>query len=201
MRISNITQQVKRTDRYSVFIDEKYSFSLSENGLLQANVRVGQEVTEVELETLKDAAKSDNAYSQALSIIVRRPRSEWEVRDYLKRKKYVPELIEEITARLTARGFINDEDFARRWVESRRLLKSTSKRRLTMELRQKRVADDIVRAVLDEDQTNERSVLRELIDRKRQQSRYQDGQKLMAYLVRQGFNYDDVKSVLDDNLS
>jgi SOS response regulatory protein OraA/RecX len=52
--------------------------------------------------------------------------------------------------------------------------------------------------VLAEDETDERAVLRELIDRKRRQLRYQDNLKLMRYLVGQGFSYDDVKSVLQN---
>lgn len=196
MRITDIKQQVKRTDRYSVFVDGKYSFSLSELALLNGGLRRDQEVTQEELDDLKDTAKLDKAYNQALGLIARRLRSEWEVRSYLQRKEYDPEFIDGIIERLYRSKFLDDTEFAQRWVENRRLLKNTSKRKLTMELRQKRVADDVIKQTLEADETDERSVLRELVERKRKQTRYQDEQKLMAYLMRQGFNYDDVKLVL-----
>jgi len=41
--------------------------------------------------------------------------------------------------------------------------------------------------------------LRELIAKKRQQSRYQDKLKLMQYLSRQGFGYGDIKTVLEED--
>jgi regulatory protein len=130
---------------------------------------------------------------------MRRPRSEWEMREYLKRKGYEQEQSDTILNKLSSRNYIDDLDFAKRWVESRRLLKSTSKRRLIQELRAKRVADDIINQVLDADETDEQAVLRELIAKKRSQTRYQDPQKLMQYLVRQGYNYDDIKTVLRED--
>ncbi len=204
MQVTDIKQQIKRPDRYSLYVDAKYAFSLSESALLSSGLHIGVELSKEDLKTFKDTSRRDKAYNQALSQIARRQRSEWEVRDYLKRKEYDPELAQEIINRLYQNRFLDDEAFARAWVENRRLLKSTSQRRLTMELRQKRVSDDIIKRVLDDDETDERQVLRELVARKRKQTRYQDSQKLLAYLMRQGFGYDDVKSVmaeLENNLN
>lgn len=197
-RITAIKQQVKRTDRYSIYVDAKYSFSLSESELLNIGLKLNQEFTEVELTELKDKAVLDKAYDRVLNLIMRRPRSKWELQDYLKRKDYDEEVISETLKRLGERGYVDDHDFAKRWVDNRRLLKSTSKRRLQQELRQKRVNSEIIDKVLAEDETDERDVLRELVERKRKQTKYQDNLKLMQYLSRQGYNYNDIKSVLNE---
>ena len=101
-----------------------------------------------------------------------------------------------LVERLYNSRWLDDQDFARKWVDNRRLLKATSKRRLTQELKAKRVSDDVISLVLAEDETDEVQILRELIARKQKQSRYQDNEKLIAYLIRQGFNYGDVKEAL-----
>jgi len=198
MKITDIRQQVKRVDRYSIHIDGKYAFPLGETELLNTGLRIGQEFDQAGLDELKDKAVIDKGYDRALNLIMRRPRSEWELRDYLKRKEYSTEVTDQILNKLSERGYVDDVDFATRWVDSRRLLKSTSKRRLIQELRQKRVADETIQAVLEADETDERAVLRDLIERKRKQTKYQDDLKLMQYLVRQGYNYGDIKSVLQD---
>jgi regulatory protein len=200
MKISDIKQQAKRADRYSVYIDGKYSCSFSEGELLELGLRVGQELSKPDLVELKANAAKDKAYDRSLGLISRRPRSEWELREYLKRKETPPEIADAAIDRLRQRGYVNDEDFAKRWVDNRRLLKATSRRRLSMELRQKRVADEIIDQVLSEDTTDEREVLRELIERKRKQIKYQDNLKLMQYLSRQGYGYDDIKSVLGETV-
>lgn len=199
MKISNIKQQQKRSDRYSVYIDQKYAFSLSESALLTSGLFVGQELTSQELTALKDTSQRDKAYNQALGQIARRVRSEWEVRDYLKRKGYDPELIDEIVKRLYGIDLLNDAEFARMWIDNRRLLKATSTRRLQMELRQKHISDDIIRSSLANDLADERAIVHDLVVRKRKIARFQDDQKLIAYLMRQGFNYDDIKQALSES--
>lgn len=196
MKITDIKQQVKRQGRYSIFVDGKYTFSLSEGALLDQKIHVGQEVSPEELQAFKDASKFDKAYSLVLAYVARRPRSEWELRDYFRRKEIDEEAGEQILTRLKDFGYVSDEAFARSWVDNRRLLKPMSRRRLTQELRQKHVPDDIIRLVLEEDETSDRDTLRQLIERKRRQTRYQDDTKLMQYLARQGYGYDDIKSAL-----
>ena len=87
MKITAIKQQVKRTDRYSIFVDEKYAFSLSESGLIQSSLASGQELTPVELKKLKKDAGLDKAYYNALRYVAMRMRSEWEIGAYLQRKE------------------------------------------------------------------------------------------------------------------
>jgi regulatory protein len=196
MKITAIKQQVKRTDRYSIFVDEKYAFSLSESGLIESRLASGQELDAAELKRLKEAAGLDKAYYNALRYVAIRPRSEWEIEMYLARKDADKAVSQEVIRRLRNLNLLSDLDFARSWINNRRALKSTSKRRLRLELLQKHVPDDIVAEALAEDETDERDALRQLVEKKRR--RYPDQQKLMQYLARQGFSYDDIKSVLSE---
>lgn len=199
MKITSIRRQQKRADRYSVYIDEKYAFSLGELELLNLGLKIGQELSREEQRQLAETAARGKAYDRVLNYLAIRPRSEYEIRTYMRQNKYDSKTSREILNKLTEKGRLNDEAFARAWVENRRLLKPVSKRRLRLELRQKRVADDIISRVLAVDETDERSVLKDIIQRKRKQSRYQDDLKLTQYLMRQGFNYEDVKSAMNEN--
>lgn len=196
MKISDIKQQVKRQGRYSIYVDEKYSFSLSEGELMQSGIRIGQDYTKEELEELKQVAVLDKAHMRALDYLARRPRSEWEVRDYLKRKDYDSPTVDTILNKLS--DYIDDTKFAESWIASRRLLKPTSLRRLKLELLQKHVSKEIIDAVLEADEADDQEALKHTIAKKRTQSRYQDQEKLIAYLLRQGYNYHDVKQALEE---
>lgn len=198
MKITDIKQQVKNQSRFSIFVDDKYKFSLSQSAILDTGIKIGKEITQAELDNLVDESISDKAYNSAISLIVRRNRSEWEMKDYLKRKDLDPDLIDDIVEKLKTYNLLDDRDFAKAWVENRRLLKSTSKRRLQQELKAKRVSDEIIKSVLGDDDTDEKEVIKYLIERKIKQTRYQDPQKLMAYLIRQGYEYGDIKDVIKD---
>lgn len=196
MKITDIKAQVKTAGRYSIFIDGKYSFSLSDVTLLEQQIKIGLELTKERVAELKQLSSDDKLYGSTLRYLGIRLRSEWEVRTYLQRKKASPALADSILNKLSIGGYINDFSFAQAWVSSRRLLRPTSKRKLQQELRAKRVSDEVIGQVLAADEGDERQLLRELALKKR--ARYADDLKLMQYLVRQGFSYDDVKTVVSE---
>ena len=198
MKITKITQQQKRADRYSIFVDEKYSFSLSENALLESRLHSGQELSKEQVGEFKKLSADDKLYNRALRYVAMRPRTRWEIETYLSRKEASPALVEQIVNKLSNIDLLNDEKFARAFIADRKLLRPTSRRKLIMELRKKHIDNDVIEAALAEDTPDERATLREVIARKRRQTKYQDDLKLMQYLARQGFNYDDIKSVLQD---
>lgn len=197
MKITAIKQQVKTQRRYSIFVDDKYALSLSEGALLEAKLQLGQELTGQALKDLKQASADDKIYNNALRYAALRSRSTWEMESYLQRKYSPAPLVKKILNKLSDIGMLNDEAFARNWVANRSLLKPSSTRKLRLELRQKRVPDEIINRVLTEEEApRDQATLQEVIARKRRQTKYQDDQKLMQYLARQGFNYDDIKSAL-----
>lgn len=199
MIVTDIKQQVKRAGRYSIYFDSKYLFSLSETELLRSGIRIGKEYSKSEIEDLQQTAVSDKAYMRALDYLAMRPRSQWEVTDYLRRKDYDSPTIEAILNKLSEYGYLDDKKFAQAWIDNRQLLKPTSLRRLQQELQQKHVSRETISEVLAEQDIDEQAMLRQLIERKRLQSRYQDQQKLIAYLLRQGYRYDDVRQVLSSD--
>jgi regulatory protein len=199
MKITAIRPQQKIRNRYSVYCDDRYSFSVSEAMLLEQGLVAGQELTADDLKKYKQLSSDDNSFNRALRYAAIRNHSQWEMEQYLKRKDVSEDQSAVILARLADLGFIDDKNFANSWVENRRLLKPVSRRRLEQELRQKHVNSEIIKAALEEDLTEELTVLKNLVAKKRLQSSYKDNQRLMGYLSRQGFSYDDIKTAMSDD--
>jgi regulatory protein len=196
MIITAIKQQLRAKGRYSIYVDTRYAFSLSADALLAERLVPGQELDTQELKQYKTLSGEDRASDLAVTYAVSRRRSRWELHEYFRRKEWGDELQQKIIKRLEQLDLVNDEEFAEAWVRNRRLLKPVSRRRLVQELHQKHVAAECIERALQGDETSERDVLLDLISRRRRQTRYQDDIKLMQYLVRQGFGYDEVKAAL-----
>lgn len=196
MKITGLKQQASQPSRYSVYVDDRFSFGLSASAVLDSKLVIGEEVDDARLQELQSLSANDKAYNNVLRYVTMRQRSEWEVTTYLRRKAVSKDLAEDIIARIKALNLQDDLTFARAWVANRRLLKATSRRRLVQELRQKHVSEEVIDIVLAEDETDESQVLRELVTRKRKIPRYRDNLKLMQYLARQGYNYEAIKIVL-----
>lgn len=196
MKITSIKQQVKRADRYSVFVDERYSFSLSEAALLRSGLASGQELTRQQIDEYKQLSADDKTYNRALRYVAMRSRSTWELTTYLQRKDAPDALIASIVQKLTDLNLLNDASFAASFVRDRQLLRPTSRRKLVLELKKKRIAEEYIQAALQQDEVDETDSLKQVIAKKRRQTKYQDDEKLMQYLARQGFGYGDIKAAL-----
>lgn len=214
MKITNISVQAKNKDRVNISVDGKYRFSLDIFQVGELGVKVGKEYSEEELAEIETESEFGKLYSRALEYSLSRPHSAKEVRDYLWRKTrdtkvrnrksgeistrqgVSQESVDRTFNRLVERGYVNDEKFARFWIENRNLTKGTSLRKLTMELRAKGVNQEIITELLAESNRSDTSELQKIIAKKRR--RYDDEQKLMQYLARQGFSYDDIKSALQE---
>ncbi|MEX0748904.1 MAG: RecX family transcriptional regulator [Candidatus Saccharimonadales bacterium] len=198
MKITAIKQQQKRPDRYSIYVDGRFAFGLSENDILRLGLRREQEVTTVELAEFQVSATVGKAYERALSYLGIRPRSEKEVRDYLWRKEYEAAVINQVITKLQTLELLNDTQFAREWISWRQSGRPRSRRKLQQELVQKGVAREVIEAVLaDIDDETELAQLKELI--LRHAHRYDTQEKLMAYLARQGYGYGVIKQALQEH--
>ncbi|HMH30986.1 MAG TPA: RecX family transcriptional regulator [Methylomirabilota bacterium] len=196
MKITGIKQQVRRGERYSIFVEGEYAFSLSETALLDSKLASGQELSQQEVSDYKKLSVDDKLYAQTLRYVAMRPRTKWEISVYLDRKKASPPLVEEILNKLSNIGLIDDKKYAQAFVNDRRLLRPTSRRKLIMELRKKHVATDLIEEAVGTEREDEQASLGAVIETKRRQAKYQDDLKLMQYLARQGFNYGDIKDAI-----
>lgn len=199
MKITSITRQVKRDDRFSVFIDGKYALSLSESGLLETKLCLNQELNQAELKRLKLKSSDDKLYAQTLRLVATRPKTRWEVEIYLKQKGARPDLIEQILNKLSKIDLINDSKRAKSLASHYTELKPISKRKLVSQLKKRRLSDEDIDNALSSTNIDDRKALEEIVGRKRAQVKYQDKTKFMRYLANQGFNYEDIKAALSQD--
>jgi regulatory protein len=207
MIITGITAQQKDKNRVNVMVDGKYRFSLDIFQYADLGIKVGNEYSDEELTLLETESQFGKVYARALEYCLMRPHSSREVRDYLYRKTrdsrtktgetkkgVAPAITERVFDRLVEKGYIDDEKFTRYWVENRSLTKGASRRKLQAELRTKGIESSVIDRYLTESARTDEGELAKIIAKKR--NRYPDDQKLIQYLARQGFSYEDIKNGL-----
>ena len=193
MKITKITTQQKNSSRYSIFIDDKYSFSLSDIALLEAKLAIGQELTKEQVKDLEEKSELDKLYQRVLNLLYLRARSQYEIVTYLKKHQCPAPMIEIIVNKLSNAGLVNDLSYAKSWIENRQLLRPSSKLKLITELRAKGIDKETIAGAFDSVDMNESTALLSVIEKKRKLTRFKDDEKLMQYLIRQGFRYSDIK--------
>ena len=271
--VTSLRGAVRDSHRINVFLDGKFSFSLTLTELADSKLHQGQVLTDPEVERLRNLSGLGKLYQQTLEYCFSRPHSKKEIIDYLERKRLrrdiswkrfeehqlkmqndpeyaarvkeirqhtkdqnqkireidftenntyeyrgvqktnlptkpadliTPEMIQEVVSRLEVQNYINDQDFARYFIENRHQNKGISTKRLIQELKIKGIDSDIIeQAMFDQGTGNflrdEEVEIEKMI--KKQLRKTSDRQKIIAYLARQGFSYDLIKSKLDQFLS
>ena len=96
--------------------------------------------------------------------------------------------------RLIEKKYIDDEKFAKFWVENRNQRKGSSIKKIKSELFSKGVSSDIIEQVLSESNRNDEDEIQKIIAKKAK--KYTDEQKLITYLARQGFSFDEIKKAI-----
>ena len=271
--VTSLRGAVRASHRINVFLDGKFSFSLTLTELADSKLHQGQVLTDPEVERLRNLSGLGKLYQQTLEYCFSRPHSKKEIIDYLERKRLrrdiswkrfeehqlkiqndpeyaartkeirqytkeqnqkireidftenntyeyrgtkktnlptkpadriTSEMIQEVVSRLESQNYINDQDFARYFIENRHQNKGISTKRLIQELKIKGIDSDIIeQAMFDQGTGNlfrdEEVEIEKMI--KKQLRKTSDRQKIIAYLARQGFSYDLIKTKLDQFLS
>ena len=185
--ITAIQTQKRHPDRVNIDLNGEYAFSLAGN--LAAGLQVGQELEHQRIELLQARDADEIAYQRALGLLRLRERSEFELRNHLRRHKTAEEVIERALARLREHRHADDTRFAQQWVENRSTFRPRGRTALAWELRHKGVAPDTVNAALSD--LDESALAYQAGLKKARQLAPADWQvfraKISAYLARRGF--------------
>ena len=139
------------------------------------------------------------AFNYGLKYLSYRNRSTKEVSDYLTRKHFEENSINFALKKLVDLKFINDEEFARQWIESRQKYKGKSKMVLKGELRMKGLKDDQITPLLN-DATDDLETAK-IAFRKKERilgklPREEFNKKMTAFLARRGYSWNIISKLL-----
>jgi regulatory protein len=149
----------------------------------------------------KDQASQAREY--AFLLLKYRQRSEKELADRLKKKKFPEDVINSTLDFLRQKKFIDDNGFARAWIRER-LARSIGPRRLAQELKLKGVRKQVIEDSLREtrESYSESDTVRELAASRLGRLKGLDPKaakrRVYGYLLRRGFSTDLVIDTLNE---
>lgn len=210
MLVTDIKLQVKNPNRVSIYLDGRYSFSLTVDQLASFNFKKGDDLSLEEVEAYKDESSYGKLKAVALDYLLLRTRSKKEFRDYLFRKtlstydkkgkkiiRYTDVQAKRVYEYFLNTKYLDDEFFAKTWVENRNLKKGVSKKKLYQELKQKGIEDHVIEQALKTSSRDDSDELKKVLAKKAE--RYKgDDNKLIRYLASLGFNYEDIKKAIEE---
>ncbi|MFC7441529.1 RecX family transcriptional regulator [Laceyella putida] len=200
-QITRIEKCSKQTKRYRIFVDGNEVCSVHEDVLVKFHLHKGMELEQAQWEELLQAEEYNKVKQAVMRYLSYKPRTVYEVRQYLKQKEYDPALGEQAIEEMEAQGFLDDRQYAKSWVAERHRHKGYGALRLRQELTKKGVASSYIdEALIEMDEEEQRQVAMEIAERRYLRICGEPWptieRRLGQYLLRQGYSMSLVYTVL-----
>lgn len=199
--ITKVERQAKALQRYNVFIDDRFAFSVHEDIMIKYRLLKGTEVEPTELETILAAEERHKAYLSAVRLLASRLRSEYEIRTRLKEKEFEPVVIEDVISRLRMEGYLNDALFAEQMTKQRSESQKKGRQWIKQELKQKGISKEHIETALAGVKADmERDLAYALVAKRYKREWEEDPvkarRKIAGFLQRRGYTSAIVQQVL-----
>lgn len=200
--ITELKPQAKNNKRVSVYLNGAYYCGLDLLTVMQARLKVGQEIDENTLVEIQRSSEAQACFDSALNIISKSIKTEKEIKDKLIKKGYLEEIVLETLEKLKSYNFVNDKDYINRYVSTYK--NNKSKKLIKFELQKKGVnkldVDECLSEIESEFETALKIAEKYVKNKEKDEKTFQ---KCYKYLLSKGFSYDDslsaTKKVLGDN--
>lgn len=199
MIVTDIKPQ-KKSDRFSVFVDGEYAFSLIKEDIIYFKIKADEEISEKTYDYIMDTVVYIKAQDMALKFLSYKMRTEKEIRRKLSENEYSDSVIEKVINFLLNYNYINDFEYCMSYIRQSQRLKPMGNLAIKQKLRFYGVDDGIIEKALSESDIDEVQQASQLIDKKLHLMDLENidvakKRKLQDFLLRRGYSYDIIRTV------
>jgi regulatory protein len=203
--ITRLEPQVHNEDRVSIFLDDEFALGIHKDLVVKHQLSVGMKLSPDALRRLERDAQYIDAKQRALDYLAYKPRTEAEVRRTLRGTDALPNVIDDVVARLTELGYLDDEAYAHDYAHNRFSSKQYGPVRIRRELKERGVDRHVADAAVDQlfAEVDARAAAWSHAEKRWPRLDDEDDprrrrQKMYRYLRRRGFASDTIRSILDE---
>jgi regulatory protein len=204
--ITKITEQKRSPNRRNIFLDGAFAFGCSVNVVARFRLRAGLLLTPEQVRQIEHGEVKQECFDAAMLFLQARLHSRAELYKKLSRREWGDEVIDAVLDDLARMGYLDDVRFAKTRALSAAQHKQHGRRRAFIELIRSGVKGDVADKALDEvyTETDTLAVARALARKQAPRLQRLDPvvarRRLVGMLQRRGFDYDDIRPVIDEVL-
>ncbi|MCG8373950.1 MAG: RecX family transcriptional regulator [Balneolales bacterium] len=201
-KISKITSQKKSTTRFSLFIDDEFLIGVSDSTITRFDLKPGQLLIADSFEQIIAFEHKWKIKEYLLDLLSRRDHARHELRIKATKKGYSKDDITSILEELTAKGYINNKAFAKKFASDKFHFNNWGRKKIEIELLKKGLEVHEIEEALDQfgkEESEDKVLL--LISKNRARFRRVDiekrKKKIFDFLLRKGYDSESILKVLN----
>lgn len=195
MQISGLDKK-----RMRIFLEDGRSFVLYRGEVRRYSLEEGAELSDGQYEEICSEILKKRARRRTMHLLEKMDRTEAQIREKLRQGFYPEEIIEDAVAYVKRYHYLDDSRYAENYVRNQREKKS--RRKIQMELMAKGIDRELAEQALEEEcqRENEQELILKWVEKKHysaQTADLKEKQRMYQFLMRKGFQSDDILHVLD----
>lgn len=199
--ISSVKVDRKSNKEYFITITQfDEPLVVHEDLFISYRLMKGQCLTSPLIDEIKEENAKYMAYIKAIKYLGSKARSTKQISEYLKRQQFQDEHISNAVERLKADGYVDDEQYALAYVQSKSRIQGKGRNRIALDLKARGVAQNAIEAALeslDEEEEYEaacKAAMKKL--RSLSNDEHEIRRKLQQFLLRKGFSGVIIRKVM-----
>lgn len=182
-----------------IYLQDEPAFVLYKGEVRKYQLKEGENLPEEVHQEILQEVLCKRAKKRVLYLLQKMDRTEKQIVDKLRQSEYPDCIIQEAITYVKSYGYVNDENFARAYIESRCCAKSI--KCIEIDLRQKGISPDVIEHVLEQElyRINEEEQIKKWIEKKKvdiPNASREELYKLYQFLLRKGFSYEKIRKIV-----
>lgn len=184
---------------YEIFFSNNNSVKIIEDTLIKLNLYKGMEVSEDFPEILSYQNTQILAFNLS-SRYLRLPKSSQQVKDFLYKKNFHSNIIEDTITSLMEKGYLNDLEYGLRYLKDAQHIKKYGRKKIFYMLLRKGISQEDIQKIFEHyDDSLEYSNCKELSLQKYKDLHNQKNREhMIRFLIGRGYSYDLITLVLQE---
>lgn len=203
-KISEVTVQKSDSSRVSIFSEGEFLFGISALDAHNLGLRKGIEVHSAKIKDICAAIDADRIKSFLLRQLAKRPYPRKTLLNKLTSKGFTRYSAESVLTDFEQKGWIDDESYARSYVNDKYNLSGWGPKKIEMYLKRDGVPERVIQSAIKSLEPNESTIdtLVKLVNKRklhflREKDTFKRKKKVVDYLLRKGFSPNEVFKHID----
>ena len=194
--ITSVEVQKKDQDRANLYIDDEFYAGISIELCIKYQLKKGREIDADYLKEIIFEDEKGRALSKAVKYMSSNLKTEYQIRDYLKKKEYTPEIIDYVIDKMNEYKYLDDEAYAKAFIST--YSTKYGKMKLISALKSKGIKDSTIDSVFLEEVKMEDS-LQKVAEKylKNKEKTKENIAKLSRFLYSRGYEFEKINSYIN----
>lgn len=194
----------KKNNKYKIILEDNNIIETFDEVIIKENILYKKEITDELKEKIEKQNKYYETYNSVLKYIKTKLRSEYEIREYIKKNDIDKTTEEKIIKKLKETKLIDEKTYVYAYVHDRIKFSNDGPYKIKKELQKQKMDETIIEEELnklDREEIKEK-LTKQILKKLNTNKKYSNNmikQKLINYFINQGYEKSMISEIIEDN--